>query len=142
MPSPTSTRSRSAASRATQPQSHHRADRGGRDGLATASREGLVRRAARSTRAIVGRLGLGRRQARELLLGVERRVLADVAHDATVAHGDHTGRARCDVALVGHEHDGDASLAVQALEQREDLEARARVEVARRLVGEEQGRVR
>ena len=46
-----------------------------------------------------------------------------------------------DVGLVRDEHDGDAALAVQPLEDAHDLDAGARVEVAGRLVGEEQRRL-
>ena len=53
------------------------------------------------------------------------------------AVGDR-GRAR----IVGHHHDRLAVVVARAPEQREDLGARARVEVARRLVGEDDRRPR
>ena len=72
---------------------------------------------------------------------VERLVLDHVGHDAAVAHRDDPRRARGDVALVRDEHDGDPAVAVELLQEREDLEAGARVEVARGLVGQEQRRI-
>src|SRR5262249_20987792 len=59
-----------------------------------------------------------------------------VALDLPVADVDRPVRALRDVALVGDEDDGVAVL-VELLEQPHDLFARGRVEVARRLVGEQ-----
>ena len=61
--------------------------------------------------------------------------------DVAVAEAQHAARVARDVGLVRDQHDGHA-LAVELLEQRHDLQAGARVEVAGGLVGEDQrGRV-
>jgi hypothetical protein len=59
--------------------------------------------------------------------------LATILFHAPVAHDDHPSRVLRDVGLVRDEHQRDARRA-EGLEQRHDLDARPRVEVARRLV--------
>jgi hypothetical protein len=58
-------------------------------------------------------------------------------HDPAVPHRDHARGAGGDVVLVGDQADRDAQVAIELLKQREDLQARARVEVAGRLVREQ-----
>ncbi len=62
-----------------------------------------------------------------------------VARDEAVAQHDHAPGVRRDVGLVGH-HDDRLPLSRQLLEDFHDLLGRRRVEVARRLVGEENRR--
>jgi hypothetical protein len=57
--------------------------------------------------------------------------------EQSVAHADLPAGAGGDVEVVGHQHDGDALLAVEPLEQRHHLLAGAGVEVAGGLVGEQ-----
>src|SRR6185503_6480715 len=65
---------------------------------------------------------------------------AVVAHQS-VAERNHARAVLGDVGLVRHEDDGDAALDVEALEDAHHLDARLRVEIAGRLVGEQQRRV-
>src|SRR5258705_13934259 len=65
---------------------------------------------------------------------------AVVGHQS-VAERNHARAVFGDVRLVRHEDDGDAALDVEALEDAHHLEARLRVEIAGRLVGEQQRRV-
>src|SRR5258705_11967468 len=65
---------------------------------------------------------------------------AVVAHQS-VAERNHARAVFGDVRLVRHEDDGDAALDVEALEDAHHLDARLRVEIAGRLVGEQQRRV-
>ena len=65
-----------------------------------------------------------------------------VRDDAAVAEGDLAMGVLRDVVLVGDEDDGDALLAVQGLQDFHDLDARPRVEVAGRLVGQQDLRAR
>src|SRR5258705_1771353 len=65
---------------------------------------------------------------------------AVVAHQS-VAECNHARAVFGDVGLVRHEDDGDAALDVEALEDAHHLDARLRVEIAGRLVGEQQRRV-
>src|SRR5690606_26148653 len=60
-----------------------------------------------------------------------------VTEDAAVAHHDLALGESGHVGLVGDQHDGDAAL-VQFLEHLHDLEAGARVEIARGLVGKDE----
>src|SRR5262249_7955122 len=62
----------------------------------------------------------------------------DVGDDVPVAEGDAALGELGDVGLVRDEHDRDALVAVEADEQVQDVEARLRVEVAGRLVGEQE----
>src|SRR5438094_6990969 len=64
-----------------------------------------------------------------------------IAADKTVAECDDARRVLGDVGLVRHERDADAALDVQLLKDAHHLDAGARVEVAGRLVGEQQRRV-
>ena len=73
----------------------------------------------------------------QLLLGHESFLHRKIAHDAPVAHHHHALRVAGHVVLMRHHQDRDA-LVVQPLENPEDLDARARVEIARRLVGEQE----
>jgi hypothetical protein len=60
--------------------------------------------------------------------------------DEAVAQLDAAPGARGDLRFVGDDHERHAPLALDALEERHDLLAGRRVEVAGRLVGEQQGR--
>src|SRR5687768_1023597 len=60
-----------------------------------------------------------------------------IAHDPAVAEADDAGAVLRDIHFVGDEHDRDAALTIEALEDVHDFDARARVEIARRLVGED-----
>src|SRR5688572_17894114 len=98
-------------------------------------REGEVRsrEGARAT--------LGSRGARRRLLRREAELLGEllapvVARDLAVAEHDHAAGMRRDVRLVGDHDDGLAGVG-EVLEHAHDLFRRLRVEVARRLVGEE-----
>src|SRR5437762_5476543 len=62
-----------------------------------------------------------------------------VQHDA-VAERDDARAVLGDVGLVRHQHDRDAALYVQLLKNAHDLDAGLRIEVAGRLVGEQQRR--
>src|SRR5262245_32095432 len=57
---------------------------------------------------------------------------------AAVTEADDSAGVLGDVGLVGHEHDGDAAFRVEALEDAHHLDARARVEVARGFIGQQQ----
>ena len=61
--------------------------------------------------------------------------------DAAVAEGDDARAVLGDVGLVRHQHNRQPALVVEALEDAHHLDARARVEIARWLVGEEKLRV-
>src|SRR5881394_744371 len=63
-------------------------------------------------------------------------LLAIVFDDLAVLEPDHALAVTRDVGLVRDEHDR-LSVGVQLVEQREDLDGRLRVKVARRLVGEQ-----
>ena len=60
-----------------------------------------------------------------------------VPHDAAVAEADHASGVLGDVVLVRDEQDRQVSLDVEALEDAHDFDARPRVEIARRLVGQQ-----
>src|SRR5919201_6764846 len=64
-----------------------------------------------------------------------------VAPDETVAERDGTRGVLRDIGLVRDEHDRDAALDVQPLEDAHHLDARPRIQIASRLVGEQQRRV-
>ena len=64
-----------------------------------------------------------------------------VGDDAAVTEADEPRAVLGDVHLVRDEEHRDAALLVQALEDAHDLDARARVEVAGRLVGEQNRRL-
>ena len=83
---------------------------------------------------------VGRRQRRELLRRIARMNGLLIPLDAPVPERDRAGRVLRDVGLVRDEHDREAALAVQPLEDVHHLDARARVEVARRLVGQQDRR--
>ncbi|MDF2697656.1 MAG: uncharacterized protein K0S65_6039 [Labilithrix sp.] len=90
----------------------------------------------------IGRFAHARLRWRKLLElrgGIDT-LLPHVAHHAAVTERDHARGARRDVVLVGDEHDRDPAIAVQPLQEGKDLEARPRIEIARRLVGEEHRR--
>ena len=80
---------------------------------------------------------LSGRQAPQFVGGAPRQPVDLVPHDSAVAERDDPAAVAGDVGLVRDEHDGQAVLGVEALEDVHDLDARARVEVARRLVGEQ-----
>src|SRR5712692_8358399 len=61
-----------------------------------------------------------------------------VAHDAPVAERDHAVGERGQRRIVGHQHQRTAEVAVQRDQEIDDLLARGRIEIARRLVGEEE----
>jgi hypothetical protein len=65
------------------------------------------------------------------------RFLAGVGDDMAVAETHDPAGMTGDLGIVRHQHDRDA-LAVEILEEREDLERGAAVERAGRLVGEQQ----
>src|SRR5207249_2944529 len=100
---------------------------------------GACSRAARG-----GRSGRSPRRSRHRLLpekrprsgGVPRRPDRLVAQQAAVAKRQHPTRILGDIRLVSDEDDRDA-LAVQLLQEDEDLDAGPGVEVARRLVGQQ-----
>src|SRR5262245_9568314 len=73
--------------------------------------------------------------------GMHPSVVRRVTYHETVAQLDRSSRARGDRMLVRHEHERVAG-AVQLVEKREDLRAGGRVEVARRLVGKQELRLR
>ncbi len=64
-----------------------------------------------------------------------------VAGDLAVGDADDAVGVFGDAQVVRDEDDGDAALRVQPLEQAHDLRAGLRVEVARRLVGQDDGRL-
>src|SRR3954469_20509656 len=66
--------------------------------------------------------------------------LAFVSANHAVADGDHAVCVLSDVVLVGH-HDDGVSLSVQAVHQGHDLVAGLGVEVSRRLVSQNDGRI-
>ena len=104
----------------------------------------LLRRSARSAvRSVIAASFMRPSRARWASCGLPARDggrLRDVGDDLPVAHGDDARGEAGDVRLVRHEDHRHPALAVQALEERDDLEARRGVEVAGRLVGEEQRR--
>ena len=63
-----------------------------------------------------------------------------VGDDLAVAHGDDAVGVGGDVGLVGDDDDGDALLAVERHQRLHDLVRGAGVEIAGRLVGEQQAR--
>src|SRR2546425_7634710 len=63
-----------------------------------------------------------------------------VAPEPAVAEGEAATGVGGDVELVGDEHDGQPA-AVEALQERQHFHARARVEVAGGLVGQDDGRI-
>ena len=79
----------------------------------------------------------GRRQLRELRCGIAAvgDLLIDL--DLPVAEAHEPRAVLGDVHLVGDEDDGDAALDVEALEDAHHLDAGPRVEVAGRLVGQD-----
>src|SRR5690606_17542609 len=83
-----------------------------------------------------------RRHARCALAGMPDRLVRLVALDAAVAKAHDAARPLRDVGLVRHHGDGDAALLVQPREQLHDLDARGRIEVARRLGREQLLRLR
>src|SRR5690348_14300790 len=70
-----------------------------------------------------------------------RRRPAHVFDDAAVAERDRPLAAPCDAHVVGDDDDRRLQAAVKIADEREDLLARARVEVAGRFVGEQDRRV-
>src|SRR5688572_1843502 len=68
-------------------------------------------------------------------------LIAPVLHDFAVLEANDSLAVRRDVGLVRDDDDG-LPVAMQLVEQTQDLDARLRVEVARRLVGEQDRRVR
>src|SRR5256886_17347883 len=87
------------------------------------------------------RASLGRPDPkRDFILGTARPGHEVVMRDHAVAHTHDPLGVRGHVRLVG-DHDDSLAEVVQALEDREDLGARARVEVSGGLVGEDDGRV-
>ena len=62
-------------------------------------------------------------------------------HDPAVAQGDRPAAALGDLHVVRHDDDGRAEARVQVADQREDLLAGARVEIAGRFVGEQNRRI-
>ena len=60
-----------------------------------------------------------------------------VAHHAAVTEADDASAVLGDVVLVGDEQDRQIPLDVEALEDAHHLDARARVEIARRLVSQQ-----
>src|SRR5687768_13057164 len=81
-------------------------------------------------------------QRRELFLRVApvRDLLIDL--DAAVPESHQPGSVLRNVELVGDQQDRDAPLDVQLLKDAHDLDAGARIEVARGLVGEQYRRLR
>jgi hypothetical protein len=61
-----------------------------------------------------------------------------VAHDLAVDELDDAARARGDPGIVRDDDEGGAELAVQLLEERDDLGANLLIEVAGRLVAQEE----
>ena len=80
------------------------------------------------------------RQRGQCLGGREDAGILLVFDDVAVAQADVAAAVLGDVGVVGDEDDG-ASLAVQLLEEDEYLEGRARIQVARGLVGQDDGGV-
>ncbi len=82
-----------------------------------------------------------RRQRRQFLAGVP--ALGDLLIDLNlpVAEANEPRAVLGDVHLVRDEDDGDAALAIELLEDVHDLDARARIEVSGRLVGEDDRRL-
>src|SRR5687767_8353373 len=70
-------------------------------------------------------------RARISLIGIA----PPIGEDATVQHLDRSVRAGRHLRVVRDDHDRDA-LAVELLEQAQDLVARSRIEISRRLVGQ------
>src|SRR5688572_21149312 len=73
--------------------------------------------------------------------GIRPSIVRRVTYHETVAQLNRSPCARGDGTLVSHQHERVAG-AVQLVEEREDLGAGGRVEVARRLVREEELRPR
>src|SRR5207302_8929596 len=80
-----------------------------------------------------------RRQGFQNLRGTRAVAHGFVLADFSVAEHQHTLRKLRDVALVGH-HDNGQALVVQALKHFHDLDRSAAVQVARRLVGQQNRR--
>src|SRR5436190_12538763 len=80
-------------------------------------------------------------KARDFNRGIAAMSDGAIAADETVAECDDARRVLGNVGLVRHEHDADAALDVQLLKDAHHLDAGARIEVAGRLVGEQQRRV-
>src|SRR4051812_20196885 len=85
-----------------------------------------------------------RRRQRLQLLGrhaADRGIDLLIDLDASVAELDDARAVLGDVHFVRDEHDGDAALDIQFLEDVHDLDRRAGIEVARRFVGEQDRRL-
>src|SRR5207249_3767487 len=63
------------------------------------------------------------------------------ALDQAVPHADDVTGVTGDAGVVRHQHDGDALLDVELLEHAQDLLAGVRIEITRRLVGEQERRI-
>ena len=70
--------------------------------------------------------------------GVATSDLAAEAALAAIAKADDPGGVFRDVGLMSHENDRQPGVAIQPLEDAHDFDRRSRVEIASRLVGEEQ----
>ena len=75
--------------------------------------------------------------AQQISRRVAWRAVALVAQHTSIAEGDLALRIGGDVGLMRHQQDRDAML-IQRLEHRHDLQARAAVQVAGRLVRQQQ----
>ena len=103
----------------------------------------LLMRMTETFHRVASSPGWTARPAAAIAADGRRRPLLDdllVVLDQAVAHGDDALGVLRDVGLVRDQHDGLAAV-VQLLEDAHDLFGRARVEVAGRLVGEEDGRI-
>ena len=76
-------------------------------------------------------------RGRGLRVGEDLEDAARLDHAPGVQHGDAVGDRADHLHLVGDDDDGDAELAVDPLQQREDVGGRLGVERAGRLVGEQ-----
>src|SRR5262245_15248803 len=88
----------------------------------------------------LSRRDIGRHRLHELVAGHATGLVDRVRHDPAVDEADDARSVLRDLALVRDEDDGDPPLAAKPLEDLHHLEAGPRVEVARRLVGEQNRR--
>src|SRR5262245_55084130 len=91
------------------------------------------------TPKIVSRDRFLSRQQVELLVGHPAMEHGLIRNNLTVAACDDAGTIFRDIRFVGDDENGDTTLHVQALKDAHDLDARSRVEVARRLVSQQDG---
>src|SRR5262245_50896047 len=84
---------------------------------------------------------LGWRERRQFIRRIAAVEHGGVGHDPSVPETNEPGAVLGDVVLVRDEEHRNAALLVQALEDAHHFDARARVEVARRLVGQDDRRL-